>query len=117
MTKLSQAQETVQGSKTEAYAQWFLESLQNGPKQQQSQEGETSTTPADINNNSEDTEKSTATRTILMDSKHLISFPPDFESIQCKPLLFDLALGECEFPSLEQKKKTAAKGFWGFWKS
>jgi hypothetical protein len=44
----------------------------------------------------------------------LISFPPDFEAIKCKPLLFDLALNECQFPSLEARKKSKG-GFWNFW--
>jgi hypothetical protein len=46
--------------------------------------------------------------------KLLIAFPPDFEAVKCKPLLFDLALGECEFPDLENRKKPKGTGFWGF---
>lgn len=48
-------------------------------------------------------------------NKHLISFPPDLEPIKCKPLLFDIALTECEFPSLESRKKTKSSWF-GFWR-
>lgn len=42
----------------------------------------------------------------------IISFPPDFEPVQCKPTLFDLALTECHFPDLEARKKS--KGGWGW---
>jgi len=48
-------------------------------------------------------------------SKHLITFPPQFESTKCKPLFFDLAFSGVEFPSLEARKK--GKGGWfGFWR-
>jgi len=54
-------------------------------------------------------------------NKQLVAFPPDFEAIKCKPLLFDLALSALEFPNLESRKvdKTATKSgsFWNFWKS
>lgn len=48
-------------------------------------------------------------------SKHpnLVSFPPDFEPIPCRPLFFDLALNSVDFPSLDDKveqKKAAAGG-------
>jgi hypothetical protein len=50
--------------------------------------------------------------------KKLVDFPPDFESTKCKAILFDLALGECEFPNLEARKKTKAGGGWlNFWRS
>jgi signal recognition particle subunit SRP68 len=46
--------------------------------------------------------------------KQLISFPPDFEPVKCKPQLFDLALRDLEFPSLEARKKSTKGGFWSF---
>lgn len=50
---------------------------------------------------------------------NLVSFPPDFEPIPCRPLFFDLALNHIDFPSLEehleQKQKTAnTRGLTGF---
>lgn len=48
---------------------------------------------------------------------NLIDFPPDFEAIPCKPVLFDLALSAVEFPDLSERRKTKAKGFFGFWRS
>lgn len=50
--------------------------------------------------------------------ENIIAFPPDFEAIPCKPILFDLALTSLEFPDLTERKKTKAKGgFFGFWRS
>ena len=33
----------------------------------------------------------------------LMHFPPEFESIPCKPLFFDLAINHLEMPALESK--------------
>jgi len=53
--------------------------------------------------------------------KHLTDFPPNLEAIPCKPLLFDLALNDCTFPNLEERKKAASQktggGFFGFWRT
>jgi len=43
----------------------------------------------------------------------LVSFPPDFESISCRPLLFDLALLEVNPPSLEGRKEQKRGWFGG----
>ena len=45
----------------------------------------------------------------------LVSFPPDFKPIPCRPLFFDLALNHVEMPSLEDKmeQKKAAGGLTG----
>jgi len=45
--------------------------------------------------------------------KKLTVFPPSLEPLKPKPFLFDLALGECEFPNLEARMKTNKSGFWG----
>mmetsp|Transcript_17659 Transcript_17659/g.24537 ORF Transcript_17659/g.24537 Transcript_17659/m.24537 type:complete len:617 (+) Transcript_17659:36-1886(+) len=80
---------------------------------------------ADNNNNPKPEEASTGGPTLLSklhefdytpaENKQLISFPPDFEAVKCKTLLFDLALTELQFPSLEARKKPKSSGFWGFW--
>ncbi|XP_069123968.1 signal recognition particle subunit SRP68-like [Argopecten irradians] len=46
---------------------------------------------------------------------NVTSFPPDFEPIPCRPLFFDLALNNLEFPSLEDKveQKKAGSGITG----
>jgi len=46
--------------------------------------------------------------------KHLIEFPPEYEAIHCRPLLFDLAMLSCEFPSLDSRKKPKKKLFGWF---
>jgi signal recognition particle subunit SRP68 len=55
---------------------------------------------------------------------NVFKLPPEFEPIPCKPLFFDLAFNQIEFPSLddklEQKQQQAAgltgfvKGLWGW---
>jgi signal recognition particle subunit SRP68 len=52
------------------------------------------------------------------------SLPPDFEPIPCKPLFFDLAFNQVEFPTLEDKLEQKqfqtvgitgfVKGLWGW---
>ncbi|XP_013401526.2 signal recognition particle subunit SRP68-like [Lingula anatina] len=47
---------------------------------------------------------------------NLVSFPPDFQPVPCKPLYFDLALNHVEFPDLEHKleqQKQQKKGITG----
>ena len=40
----------------------------------------------------------------------LVSFPPSFEPVPCKPLFFDLALSLVEFPSLDSRTQQAKQG-------
>lgn len=50
--------------------------------------------------------------------ENIVAFPPDFEPIPGKPILFDLALTSFEFPDLSERKKAKAKGgFFSFWRS
>jgi len=47
---------------------------------------------------------------------NLVPFPPEFKPIPTKPLFFDLALNNLDFPSLEHKMEQAKKGGgWGSW--
>ncbi|KAM3623730.1 uncharacterized protein V6R79_015014 [Siganus canaliculatus] len=41
---------------------------------------------------------------------NLVSFPPDFQPIPCKPLFFDLALNHVAFPPLDDKVEQKGKG-------
>lgn len=45
----------------------------------------------------------------------LVTLPPDFKAIPCRPLFFDLALNHVEMPSLAEKmeQKKAAGGLTG----
>jgi len=42
---------------------------------------------------------------------YIVSFPPEFEAIPCKPLSFDMALNSTQFPSLQNRMKEQKKGF------
>jgi len=54
-----------------------------------------------------------ATTEATQDDPTFIEFPPRLDIIACKPLLFDLALQQCKYPSLEEKKKAPRSGFFG----
>ncbi|PRP76142.1 putative signal recognition particle protein, partial [Planoprotostelium fungivorum] len=45
----------------------------------------------------------------------IASFPPDFEPVAVKPVLFDLALAGINFPSLEGRIQTKKAGWLGGW--
>ena len=38
----------------------------------------------------------------------LVHFPPEFQPVPAKPLFFDLALSQVEFPPLDEKKTEPA---------
>lgn len=47
---------------------------------------------------------------------NLVPFPPEFQPITCKPIFFDLALNNLEFPPLQHKMEQSKKGStWGSW--
>ncbi|XP_067044030.1 signal recognition particle subunit SRP68-like [Acropora muricata] len=50
---------------------------------------------------------------------HVTAFPPDFKPVPCKPLYFDLALNQIQFPSLahrlEEKKVAGLAGYFKGW--
>jgi hypothetical protein len=51
-----------------------------------------------------------------LDQKLIVDYPPDFEPISCKPVLFDLALSTYTRPDLTEKKKAPKSGFFSsFW--
>jgi len=56
---------------------------------------------------------------LVSQQPRIAQFPPDFKPIPCKPLFFDLALNQVEFPSLddkiEQKKGGGITGFVRGW--
>jgi len=39
---------------------------------------------------------------------YLISFPPEMESIPCKPVFFNKAVNEITFPDLQKKEEKKA---------
>ncbi|POM77151.1 Signal recognition particle [Phytophthora palmivora] len=38
--------------------------------------------------------------------RELVKLPPEFRAVPCKPLLFDMAFNELEFPDLTERTKT-----------
>ncbi|KAL3877845.1 hypothetical protein ACJMK2_035489 [Sinanodonta woodiana] len=47
---------------------------------------------------------------LISKKPNLVHFPPDFEPIPCRPLFFDLALNNVDFPSLEDKMESKKTG-------
>jgi signal recognition particle subunit SRP68 len=50
------------------------------------------------------------TSAFLLGKSKLAAFPPSFEALPCKPLFFDLAREQLDFPSLEDRVGSPAKG-------
>eukprot|EP01121_Diplochlamys_sp_Union-15-3_P005142 TRINITY_DN15494_c0_g1_i1.p1 TRINITY_DN15494_c0_g1~~TRINITY_DN15494_c0_g1_i1.p1 ORF type:complete len:350 (+),score=60.49 TRINITY_DN15494_c0_g1_i1:218-1267(+) len=48
----------------------------------------------------------------FLERKKLVNFPPEYQVIFCKAVLFDVALEMCQFPDLEDRKKPAKSGGW-----
>lgn len=46
----------------------------------------------------------------------LIPFPPEFEAVSARPLIFNLASAALEFPSLESRKKPKGSFWSSFWR-
>ncbi|EGZ14127.1 hypothetical protein PHYSODRAFT_335802 [Phytophthora sojae] len=42
----------------------------------------------------------------IKDHRELVKLPPEFRAVPCKPLLFDVAFNELEFPDLTERTKT-----------
>ncbi|KAK5599540.1 signal recognition particle subunit srp68 [Crenichthys baileyi] len=49
-------------------------------------------------------------KTLVGKHPNLVQFPPDFQTIPCKPLFFDLALNHVAFPPLDDKVEQKGKG-------
>ncbi|EFA86822.1 signal recognition particle 68 kDa subunit [Heterostelium album PN500] len=57
--------------------------------------------------------------TSFLAEKRLVEFPPPLQPAPTKPLFFDLAFNQCQFPSLEARKKSTqpqSKGLFGFFR-
>jgi signal recognition particle subunit SRP68 len=46
----------------------------------------------------------------------LVQLPPQPEVIPCRPILFDLAFNDLEYPNLDARKQPPKSGFWSFWR-
>ncbi|MED6265034.1 signal recognition particle subunit srp68, partial [Characodon lateralis] len=49
-------------------------------------------------------------KTLVGKHPNLVQFPPEFQTIPCKPLFFDLALNHVVFPPLDDKVEQKGKG-------
>jgi len=49
------------------------------------------------------------------DPDNLIAFPPTLETVPCKPLLFDIARNQIQFPDLSSRLKSSKRSTWGSW--
>lgn len=92
------------GYKAEANARAYLESLREKASTPQEKSSTSGSLLQQLNKFDQTFAK----------EKKLIALPPDFEPVTAKPLLFDLALEDCEFPNLEERKKS--KGWLSFWR-
>lgn len=45
-------------------------------------------------------------QSLVSKKPNVTTFPPEFQPIPCKPLFFDLALNQVEFPSLAERVET-----------
>ena len=46
----------------------------------------------------------------------LISFPPNLETVPCKPLLFDIARNAIQYPDIKSRAQAVKRGGgWGSW--
>uniref|UniRef100_A0A2L2Y0W4 Signal recognition particle subunit SRP68 n=1 Tax=Parasteatoda tepidariorum TaxID=114398 RepID=A0A2L2Y0W4_PARTP len=104
----------IEGNKYNAYS---LSILGNDPSTSQ---GETSKKKKNL---TERLDEYLEDSSLVSQQPKITQFPPDFKPIPCKPLFFDLALNQVEFPSLEdrieQKKggiTNFVRGWLGGWK-
>jgi signal recognition particle subunit SRP68 len=49
------------------------------------------------------------------DPEHLVDFPPKFESVPCKPLLFDIARNFISMPDLAERAEQKKGASWSSW--
>uniref|UniRef100_A0A7S3AQE1 Signal recognition particle subunit SRP68 n=1 Tax=Haptolina ericina TaxID=156174 RepID=A0A7S3AQE1_9EUKA len=104
----------VDGAKARAHAQAFLESVEGTPVVAGAQ--------ADVAHMSLATD--VRPHTLLErpdeferpDPGVFISFPPQFETVPCKPLLFDIARNSIHYPDIQSRTKGVKRGGgWGAW--
>jgi signal recognition particle subunit SRP68 len=109
MKKLKETEAKIRGYRCEAHARGFLQYVKEKTAQPQPEAPKEEASAGKLITNMKKFDAS------FVKNKQLIAFPPEFEPIKCKTLLFDLALGACEFPSLEARKKSKS-GFFSFWR-
>ena len=114
---LRKLEQQVEGAKARAHAQAFTNALSGGPAviaAQQAVEGVALDTPPDLGV----PELLDSLHTFAREQPdHVISFPPKFESVPCKPLLFDVARNSIGYPDLAKDSRvelaSTARGYIG----
>jgi len=106
LEELGELDMKIRGKLCAVRAQSFLEENKPAPKTEPASPRE----PYNILKNLDEYD----TEGRALKEERLVDFPPDFEPVPCKPILFDLAMTTLEFPDLSKRKK--AKGFFSFWK-
>ncbi|KAJ2963429.1 hypothetical protein NQZ79_g1551 [Umbelopsis isabellina] len=114
--ELQTADQTIRGRKCKSHAAWYME---QGEKTDDVQNKMDEMSLDEIDEvaliKRLDTYPSSMTAKRV---PHLIDFPPQFEPIPMKPMLFDLALNHVEYPSslsARAGKDQAAGGWFGGW--
>lgn len=110
--KFEQMESRIRGHKAEAHAKGFLETVTAKLSADKPTVQENKIVGRSLINSLNEFDPSFAT------NKQLVNFPPEFESVRCKAILFDLAFEHCEFPNLEARKKpqaqTQGSGIWSW---
>ncbi|KAH8556197.1 hypothetical protein BGW37DRAFT_471473 [Umbelopsis sp. PMI_123] len=114
--ELQEVEQTIRGRKCKAHAAWYLE------QGDQTQDASRNLEEMDLDEVDEvalikrlDSYPASMTAKRL---PHLIDFPPTFQPIPMKPMLFDLALNHVEYPeslSTRTGKAQATGGWFGGW--
>eukprot|EP01116_Phalansterium_solitarium_P022203 TRINITY_DN7247_c0_g1_i1.p1 TRINITY_DN7247_c0_g1~~TRINITY_DN7247_c0_g1_i1.p1 ORF type:complete len:610 (-),score=207.66 TRINITY_DN7247_c0_g1_i1:357-2186(-) len=104
VSKLQQVQGDVKARKSEVQARAFVEAIKAREAELKAAEPKPESTEAAIEGGAllQHLDEFDAR---FARSGELIAFPPDFEPVKCKPLLFDLAGTEIAFPDIEARKK------------
>ncbi|KAG2522513.1 hypothetical protein BBO99_00004828 [Phytophthora kernoviae] len=111
--------EELAGSASRTTAQSFLESSTRADAMRlELEQLSLSTTEEDGKKNKKDKKRKKRHINALVDRQdqfeagsveghhELVKLPPEFRSVPCKPLLFDMAFNELEFPDLTERTKT-----------
>ena len=114
---LRKLEQQIEGAKARAHAQAFTNALGGGPaviEAQQAVEGVALDAPRDLGVPELLDSLHTFTRE---QPDHVISFPPRFEVVPCKPLLFDVARNAIRYPDLRKDARvelaSTARGYLG----
>jgi len=108
--KLNKSLSHVSAQHSRVHALGFLESINQRKAAQLAEESENK--PQNVTGFLDNLNNYDAS---FLESGKIIEFPPNFEPMPCKPLLFDLALLSITFPNLTERKKAPRTGIFARW--